>query len=66
MSDNNPHFNSDVFKTNGDWTHQGSQNAGTWESQNGRTCSPQQHNESWISYTTRQAAYSYNEGLKNN
>lgn len=45
MADN-PNFNSDLFKTNGDWTSQGSANAGNWQATTGQYCDPQQSNES--------------------
>ncbi|MDU2064414.1 MAG: hypothetical protein E6713_06180 [Sporomusaceae bacterium] len=56
MSDNND-FNSSMFKSNGQWTHQGSVNAGQWQSTMGQPCSGQQSNESWNSYQTRVDAY---------
>jgi hypothetical protein len=52
----------DGFKdNNGNWTHQGSVNAGTWQGQQGQPLAPQQQNESWASYEARNNAYNSNK-----
>ncbi len=55
----------DSFKnpSTGDFDLAGSTNAGTWERNSGSSLTPQQADESWSSFSTRQD--SYNNGDKN-
>ena len=49
----------DSFKnpSTGDYDHTGSTNAGNAERNLGWTMTPQQHDETWSSFSTRQDAY---------
>ena len=49
----------DSFKTNGQTTYQGQQNAGSWEAKNVSQPAAQQSNESWAAYTTRINSYNH-------
>lgn len=43
------------------WDHSSSQAAGQWQAQQGQTSSPQQANESWLSFQARQSAFEANK-----
>jgi hypothetical protein len=43
------------------WDHHSSQEAGKWQAQQHQTPSPQQANESWLAFQTRQATYEANK-----
>ncbi len=47
----------DNFKGNAPWDTASSQNAGTFQAQQGQTSSAQQANENWAAFQQRQAAY---------
>jgi hypothetical protein len=57
MSNDNPDFQP--YYQPGGWTHPSSTNAGADQARSGQPCSPQQSNESYASYATRQAAYDW-------
>lgn len=41
------------------WDYNSSNNAGAYEASKGYSCSPQQHDESWVSYQTRVNSYNW-------
>ena len=65
-TDSDSIFNSDQFKTNGQWTHQGSTNAGTWTGSTGQPLHQQGSTESAASFQAREAAHNWAANQNNN